>query len=137
MESQQIFNSYCTFFSTNVLFLYFFQYKCTFLVLFSVQMFTKVIEAPACNRIVLTVLGFDLFRRQSDDRCSVEGLEIRLFDPVTSGSWHCGTELSAGTQFKSGSNKTVLFYMKSAMTINTNMGFSLNATFEDIPGCTP
>ena len=96
-------------------------------------MFTKVIEAPACSRIVLTVLGFDLFRRQSDDRCSVEGLEIRLFDPVTSGSWYCGTELSAGTQLKSGSNKTVLFYMKS---FSNKMGFSFNITFEDISNCT-
>lgn len=101
----------------------------------SSTVFTKIIEAPSCQIVKLTVIGFSLYQRYSSLRCSSEGLEMRLGDSVTSGKWYCGSELKVGDTFESEGNTVVLFYIKATMTSNSRAGFSFAVTFLPDSSC--
>ena len=80
----------------------------------AVVLFTKIIEAPSCKRVVVTVVGSDLHPRSGRDRrCRREGIEIRLADPVTSGKWYCGAELETGKVLKTEESSLVVYYFRS------------------------
>lgn len=101
------------------------------------MIFTKIVEAPSCDHVVLTVVGFSMVARSSgENRCLTEGVELRLGDPVTSGKWYCGNDLQTGQVLKSETNKLVLFYIRSLRTDSTYPGFSFDMTFENNPNCT-
>ena len=99
----------------------------------------KVVTAPTCNRIQMTVNGFDAATRCSDHTCCREGLEIWLDqDPMrsTSNSWYCGSELTTGDTILSDAKTMVLFYSKIMDSTNTKQGFSVTLEFVQIEDCT-
>lgn len=101
------------------------------------SIFTKVITAPSCERVVLTVDGFKLAdRAQTNNRCQQEAMEIRDSDSVLSGVWYCGEELESGSTISSKDNVMTIFYVRNAMDSNSNKGFSFDISFETIEGCT-
>ena len=97
------------------------------------MIFTKIVKAPTCQRVVLTVVGFDMAARGYRNRCETEGIEIRLGDVVTSGTWYCDDDLSAGQVLKSTSDSLIMFYVRN--TASSYDGFSFDITFETNPDC--
>jgi len=101
-----------------------------------VTVFTKVITAPKCNKVKLTVQDFDLQARCSNGWCCREGLELKLNGVTNNGKIYCGKELTASSTLTSMADKIILFYYKEKMTANTKKGFQFTTAFEPIPGCT-
>ncbi|XP_047741742.1 blastula protease 10 isoform X2 [Hyalella azteca] len=97
--------------------------------------YTTRITAPAGKKVSLKFNAFDLADRCSrtgGNICCLDGLEIRL-NGLTSGTWYCGKEIAAGTEFTSAGNELVLYFSGlnytdySFMTEHT--GYSAEVTF--------
>ncbi|KAF2363693.1 CUB domain [Trinorchestia longiramus] len=102
--------------------------------------FTKVIEAPVCQRVKLTFTAFEMASRCDDKTCCNEGIEIQEAPPTApsttdTGEWFCGEEVTSGQIFESAGSKLILLYFIKENPSNSNPGFSATIAFETIPNC--
>ncbi|KAF2368340.1 CUB domain [Trinorchestia longiramus] len=63
--------------------------------------FIKVLKAPDCYQVKLTINNLNIYPRSRSGSCSVDWLTVYTTSSMSAGTTYCGREISPGTEFTS------------------------------------